>query len=191
MNDQTARQFSGSADACSALIDVLIDKGVITADEVLARFRSGPHGHRASGSADGTPGLVEYVVSGSGAAGPQATHRDREALLGETVLVVSDAGAADELRDVLESAGAEVLVARNAVEAMARIAQFDFSSAVIEWRAVSRQHRALVRWLREDGVRILSVSAEPDGTATPPGLPTVPSTARPQDIAAALARLCA
>jgi CheY-like chemotaxis protein len=191
MNDQTVRRFSGQTDACSVLIDVLIAKGVITQDEVLDHIRRGQHGtaHGSGKLAGEIAETVEYVVPG--AAVPDAAQPGPSALTGETVLVVQgNAAAAEELQSALERAGAEVLVARSAVEALARIAQFDFSAAVLECRPETREHRTLARWLREDGVRFLYASAEvPAGAFMATGLPIVAKTARPHDIAAALVRL--
>src|SRR5437868_4279040 len=66
----------------------------------------------------------------------------RANLAGQTILVVEgEPLIALDLRTALEAAGAEVMVARNATEALARISEFDFAAAVVDWRPDSEDHR--------------------------------------------------
>ncbi|HEX6000104.1 MAG TPA: hypothetical protein VFZ16_12035 [Hyphomicrobiaceae bacterium] len=118
---------------------------------------------------------------------------DRSTLLGETVLVVeSESTIAEKLQTALERAGAEVLVARTAVEALARVAQFEFSAAVVEWRPDTREHRTLVHWLREGGVRYLYCAGErPETVAPDAGIPVVLKSAAVAAFVSELARLTA
>ncbi|HEX5958337.1 MAG TPA: hypothetical protein VFY92_06735 [Hyphomicrobiaceae bacterium] len=118
---------------------------------------------------------------------------DRSILLGETVLVVeSESTIAEKLQTALERAGAEALVARTAVEALARMAQFDVSAAVVEWRPDAREHRALVHRLREGGVRYLYCAGErPETGASDAGVPVVLKSASAATFVAELARLTA
>lgn len=155
MNDQAAKLFAGQMSVCAVLVDMLIDKGIITHDEFFDRFQQ------------------------------------TRALAGQTVLVVEeDPPMARELLAVLENAGAEVLVARNAAEALSRIAQFDFSAAVLDWRPERREHRAATRWLREDGVRILFYAEHPPEDAMAAcGDPILVKPAPPDEIVRALAQL--
>jgi DNA-binding response OmpR family regulator len=115
----------------------------------------------------------------------------RTGLIGETVLVVeSDSGSAEALQEVLERAGAEALIAPTAVEALSRIAQFEFSSAVVEWCPDMREHRSLVHWLREDGVPLLyRADVLPHTGATAAGSPVLPKSAPLHEVVAALARI--
>jgi DNA-binding response OmpR family regulator len=113
------------------------------------------------------------------------------ALAGETVLLVeSDFAAAQALQAALECAGAEVLIARNAAEALPRLAQFDFSAALVEWRPDTREHRTLIRWLREDGVRFLyRAEADLEALAMGSAVPVLLKSAPQEEIVAALSGL--
>jgi CheY-like chemotaxis protein len=196
MDDQAAKLFAGHAGACAALVDVLIDKGIISQREVLDRFQRAQFvAGRRSDSRAAARELADTVayLEPEAADDTGSVQFDRSALIGGAMLVVeSEAAVARQLQTVLERAGAEVLVARNAAEALPRIAQFDFSAAVLEWRPDTREHRTLVRWLREDGVRFLYCAAEPPGDRTmASGLPILLKTAPPHELVGALARLTA
>jgi DNA-binding response OmpR family regulator len=81
---------------------------------------------------------------------------DRANLAGRIILVVEEqALVALDLRTALEQAGAEVMVARNATEALAHINKFDFAAAVIDWRPDSDDHRVVARALKQEQVRFL------------------------------------
>src|SRR5262245_48826032 len=115
MNDQAARIFAAHAGVCAVLVDVLIDKGIISQGEVCDRMQRAQSavGHWAGGRAAARElaDLVAYLKPEE----PSMPLLDRAALVGETVLVVeSDTAAAAALQVALEHAGAEVLIARTA-----------------------------------------------------------------------------
>jgi len=116
-----------------------------------------------------------------------APHR----LDGHTVLLVeAQAALAHELQTALEDAGAEVLVVRNAGEALARMAEFEFSAAVLDWRPATREHRTATRWLKEDGIPVLFHAAHPSEEAIAEcGGPMLARPASAEEIVRALARL--
>jgi CheY-like chemotaxis protein len=161
MNDQAARMRSGQMDVCAVLVDLLIEKGIVSRRELFDRVRQARDatgrwtgGFGAARALADIMACLEPVEEG----GPEALER----LDGQTVLVVEeDPSVAERLMTVLETAGAEVLAARGAAEALSRLAQFDFSAAVLDWRPEQSEHRAVTRWLREDGVRILFHAADP------------------------------
>jgi CheY-like chemotaxis protein len=161
MNEQAARMRAGQMGLCAVLVDLLMDKGIVTQRELFDRVRraqaaAGPW----SGGFGAARALADIMacLEPADEGGPAA----RERLDGETVLLVEDDPAtADGLMTVLEAAGAEVLAARGAAEALSRLAQFDFSAAVLDWRPEKSEHRAVTRWLREDGVRIVFYAAHP------------------------------
>ena len=194
MNDQAAKLFAGQLGVCAVLVDALIDKGIITQAEFFDRFQ---RAHAAAGrwsvgsaAARALAEIIGYLEPATGE--PSAAALQPSALKGQIVLVVEDEPAtARNLQEALESAGAEVLVARNAAEALSRIAQFDFSAAVLDWHPEKREHRALTRWLREDGVPILFYGAArpPDDAIAARGEPMLLKTAPPEKIISALARL--
>lgn len=169
MNDQAARPFAEQMGVCSALVDLLIDKGIVSRQEFFERFQRAGRGS----------GPAERVLA--------PPYR----LDGETVLLVEGNPAmAGDLQAALEDAGAEVLVARDAGEALARMAQFDFSAAVLDWRPDTREHRAAARWLREDGVTVLFRAANAPGGATAAcGQPMLPKPVPAEDVVRALAQL--
>jgi CheY-like chemotaxis protein len=193
MNDQAAKLFAAHAGVCAVLVDMLIDKGIISQGEACDRFKRAQSavGHWAGGRAAARElaDIVAYLKPDE----PGTPLLDRAALVGETVLVVeSDASAAEALQLALEHAGAEVLIARTAVEALPRIAQFDFSAAVVEWRLDTREHRTLIRWLREDGVRFLyRAEVLPEAKATASSLPVLLKSAPQHEVVAQLVRLTA
>jgi CheY-like chemotaxis protein len=193
MNDQAAKLFAGHAGVCAVLVDMLIDKGIVSQGEVLDRFE---RAQSAAGNwsesrmaARELADIVAYLKPADAGAPPL----DRTALIGETVLVVDgDMGRAEALQAALERAGAEVLIARTAVEALPRIAQFDFSAAVVEWRPETREHRTLIRWLREDGVRFLyRADTLPDAKAAAAGSPVLHKSVPLHEVVATLARIAA
>ena len=60
-----------------------------------------------------------------------------------------------DLQRALEGAGAEVVIARNAAEALDRMGRFDFTAGVIDWRPASEDHRVVARALKQEQVRFL------------------------------------
>jgi CheY-like chemotaxis protein len=188
MNDQPARMSDGQMGVCAVLVDVLIEKGIVTQRELLDRLRQAqaPSG-RGSGGFGAARALADVVACLE----PEERSATAQRLDGETVLVVEeDASMADRMMAILERAGAEVLVARGAEEALSRLAQFDFSAAVLDWRPERHAHRAVTRWLREDGVRILFQAAHPPEDAVLAcGDPILVKQAPAAEIVGALARL--
>src|SRR5690349_13729464 len=76
------------------------------------------------------------------------THPD---LSGLTILVVEDqAMLALNLQIALEEAGAEAIIARGAHDALAQLAQFTFSAAII-----ARPQRTLIAELERRGVQVV------------------------------------
>lgn len=190
MSDQAAKLLAGHAGACAVLVEVLIEKGIVSHSEVCDRFQQA---RSATGNWSGSrvaarelADIVAYLQA------DDAGLLDRAALIGETVLLVeSDTAAAEALQATLERAGAEALIAHTAVEALPRVAQFDFSAAVIECRRDTREHRTLIRWLHEDGVRLLYRADAPESTDTALDRPVLLRSAPPHAVVAALARLTA
>jgi CheY-like chemotaxis protein len=194
MNEQAAKLFVGEVGVCAVLVDVLIDKGLISQGEFFDRFQRAhaAAGRRLDGVEPAPTALADMLAYLEPEKGERsAAALARSVLGGEIVLLVEqDPDAARALRAALEDAGAEVLAVRSAAEALARIAQFDFSAAVIEWRPERREHRALMRWLREDGVPFLLCAAQAGPDAAAPGAePMLRKPVPPQDIVKALARL--
>jgi DNA-binding response OmpR family regulator len=115
----------------------------------------------------------------------------RDALKGQAILLVEEQpNLARNLQAALERAGAEVLVARNAEEALARLDEFDFSSAILEWRPEARDHPAITRRLREAGVRFVFYATHPpEDVRTWRGGPIIAKTATPEEMVKALALL--
>lgn len=166
MNDQAVKPLADQMSVCAALVDLLIDKGLVSEREFFERFeRARAAGRRWSA----------------------APHRlDGHALL----LVEAHADLAHELQTALEDAGAEVLVARSAGEALARMAEFEFSAAVLDWRPATREHRTATRWLQEDGIPVLFHAAHPSEEAIAEcGGPMLAKPAPAEEIVRALARL--
>ena len=116
---------------------------------------------------------------------------DRSILKGQTILVVEgEPPLALELRTTLEEAGAEVFVAREATEALARIDQLEFTAGVIDWRPESDGHRRIARALRQRGVRFLFYATHtPEDVTTVRGAPIFLKPAHPQEIVQAVALL--
>ncbi len=188
MNEQALRLSDGQMRVCAVLVDLLIDKGIVTERELFDRLRhaQAPADH-LSGGFGPARALADIVAHLDPEGGPAAQDR----LDGQTVLVVEeDPAMADRLLTILEKAGAEGLVARDAAEALARVGQFDFSAAVLDWRPEKSEHRALTRWLREDGVRILFCAAHaPEDVIAACGDPILVKPSSAGEIVSALARL--
>jgi CheY-like chemotaxis protein len=190
MNDQAARISAGPMGVCAVLADVLIDKGIVTQRELFDRLRQAQAVASRWSDGFGTGRALADILA---YLEPAAEHGRAavERLDGETVLVVEDhPSLAARLMAILERAGAEVLVARDAAEALSRVAQFDFSAAVLDWHPEKSEQRALTRWLREDGVRILFHAAHPPEDAVSAcGDPILVKPAPAAEIVRALARL--
>ena len=116
---------------------------------------------------------------------------DHANLAGRIILVVEEqALVALDLRTALEQAGAEVMVARNATEALAHINKFDFAAAVIDWRPDSDDHRVVARALKQEQVRFLFYATHPpEDVTTVRGAPIFLKPGRPEEIVQALALL--
>jgi CheY-like chemotaxis protein len=189
MNDQAARMPAGQMGVCAVLVDLLIDKGIVSQRELFDRVRQA---QAATGRWSGGFGAARALADIMACLEPpeEGSPAALERLDGQTVLVVeADPSMADRLMTVLETAGAEVLVARDAAEALSRLAQFDFSAAVLDWRPEKSEHRAVTRWLREDGVRILFYAAHPpEDLIAACGDPILVKPASAGEIVRALAR---
>src|SRR5712691_4909765 len=109
---------------------------------------------------------------------------NRANLAGQTILVVEEEPLiALDLRTALEGAGAEVMVARNAAEALIRISEFDFAAAVVDWRPDSEDHRVVARALKEKQVRFLFYATHPpEDVTTVRGAPIFLKPGRPEEI---------
>jgi CheY-like chemotaxis protein len=110
---------------------------------------------------------------------------------GQTILVVEEQPLiALDLQRALEGAGAEVVVARNTAEGLARIKQFDFTGGVIDWRPASEDHRVVARALKQRNVRFLFYATNPpEDVTTVRGAPILLKPARPEEVVRALALL--
>jgi DNA-binding response OmpR family regulator len=116
---------------------------------------------------------------------------DRADLAGQRILVVeAEPLIALDLQTALEQAGAEVVVAHNAAQALAGISEFDFAAAVVDWRPDSEDHRVVARALKEKQVRLLFYATHPpEDVTTVRGAPVYLKPGRPEEIAKALALL--
>jgi len=116
---------------------------------------------------------------------------DRASLEGQRILVVEEQPVvALDLKMALEQAGAEVVVAGNATEALGRVSQFDFTAGVIDWRPQSDDHRLVARALKQRKVRFLFYATNPpDDVTTVRGAPVFLKPSRPENIVQALALL--
>jgi DNA-binding response OmpR family regulator len=112
-------------------------------------------------------------------------------LVGQTILVAEgEPLVALDLRTALEQAGAEVVEARNAAQALARIGEFDFTAAVVDWRPDSEDHRVVARALKDKQVRFLFYATHPpEDVTTVRGAPIFLKPGRPEEIVKALALL--
>ena len=116
---------------------------------------------------------------------------DRANLEGQRILVVEEQPlVALDLKLALEQAGAEVVVAGNAAEALGRVSQFDFTAGVVDWRPQSDDHRVVARALKQRKVRFLFYATNPpEDVTTVRGAPVFLKPSRPADIVQALALL--
>jgi DNA-binding response OmpR family regulator len=112
-------------------------------------------------------------------------------LAGQTILVVEEEPLiALDLQMELKQAGANVVVARNSHEALARIRQINFAAGVIDWRPESDEHRAIARALRRRGARfVFYATCQPEDVTTVRGAPIILKPERPDKIIATLALL--
>jgi CheY-like chemotaxis protein len=188
MSEQALRLSDGQMRVCAVLVDLLIQKGIVTERELFDRLRQAqaPAGRRSGGfgAARALADIVAYLD-------PEDSPAVHDRLDGQTVLVVEeDLVMGDRLLTILERAGAEGLVVRDAAEALARVGQFDFSAAILDWRPEKSEHRALTRWLREDGVRILFCATHaPEDVIAACGDPILMRPSSAGEIVGALARL--
>jgi CheY-like chemotaxis protein len=112
-------------------------------------------------------------------------------LEGQRILVVEEQPlVALDLKLAFEQAGAEVVVAGNAAEALGRVSQFDFTAGVVDWRPQSDDHRVVARALKQRKVRFLFYATNPpEDVTTVRGAPVFLKPSRPADIVQALALL--
>jgi DNA-binding response OmpR family regulator len=112
-------------------------------------------------------------------------------LQGQRILIIEgEPLVALDLRAALEQAGAEVIEARNAVQALARIGEFDFTAAIVDWRPDSEDHRVVARALKEKQVRFLFYATHPpEDVTTVRGAPVFLKPGRPKEVVQALALL--
>ena len=116
---------------------------------------------------------------------------DRADLTGQTILLVEEQPIiALDLQTALEDAGAKVVVARDAAEALTSIGKFTFTSAVLDLRPSSDEHRTIARALNKKRVRFLFHATQaPEDVTTVRGAPIFQKPTRSQDIVRALATL--
>jgi CheY-like chemotaxis protein len=108
-------------------------------------------------------------------------------LEGHSILVVEDQPlAALDTQEILESAGAEVLIVGDPCQALSRLDQFDFSAAVIHCWVPSDGLTMLMERLRQRGLPFLCYVA--DRTAKV-GTPIVPKPVPQDEIVSALVAL--
>ena len=114
---------------------------------------------------------------------------DRADLNGQTILVMEEEVLiALDLRAVLERAGAQVYVVRNASEALACLSKINVTAAVIDWRPASEENRLVARALKQKQVRFLFYATHPpEDVTTVRGAPIFLKPGRPEEIAKALA----
>jgi DNA-binding response OmpR family regulator len=116
---------------------------------------------------------------------------DRANFAGQRILVVEEQPIiALELQTALEQAGADVVVAHNAAQALARIDEFYFAAGVVDWRPGSEDHGVVARALKQEEVRFLFYATHPpEDVTTMRGAPVFLKPGRPEEIAQALALL--
>jgi DNA-binding response OmpR family regulator len=115
----------------------------------------------------------------------------RDNLEGQTILVMEEeALIALDLRSVMELAGAEVHIVRNAAEALACLSKYDFTAGVMDWRPASDDHRVVARALKQKKVRFLFHATQPpEDVTTVRGAPVILKPERPEEIVKALVLL--
>jgi DNA-binding response OmpR family regulator len=118
---------------------------------------------------------------------------ERGSLEGKAILVVErEPLIALDLQRALEAAGAEVVVAGNAKEAVSRIRKSRFAAGVIDWHPSSEDHRLVARALKQASVRFLFYATHsPEDVTTVRGAPIFLKPGRPEDIVQALVMLTA
>jgi CheY-like chemotaxis protein len=116
---------------------------------------------------------------------------DSADLTGQTVLLVEEQTiVALDFQSALQDAGAKVVVARDAAEALASIEKTAFTSAVLDLRPSSDDHRTIARALNKRGVPFMFHATQPpEDVTTLRGATIFTKPTRPQDIVAALATL--
>lgn len=190
MSDRAAELFAGHMGVCAVLVNVLIDKRIVSRSEFCDRFQQAKTAaSQCSGGpmvADALEAMVEYLAQS--ATRPSS---GRQALEGETILLVEEQSAVSRpIQKSLEASGAEVLVARDAGEALTRIGQFEVSAAVLSWLPDNLQCRALARRLQQRGVRFILCAAElPAENAAWKGVPILRKPVRPREVVKAVTLL--
>jgi DNA-binding response OmpR family regulator len=90
----------------------------------------------------------------------------------------------------LEEAGADVVIAREAPDALAQVRSTTFSAAVVDWRPGSDQHRRIARALKRGGVPFLFHATQAlEDVTTVRGAPIVFKPASPMQIVKVLAHV--
>jgi DNA-binding response OmpR family regulator len=112
-------------------------------------------------------------------------------LTGQTILLVEEQViVALDLQTALEDAGAKVVAVRDVAEALAHIGKFAFTSAVLDLRPSSDDHRTIARALKRKKIPFLFHATQPpDDVTTVRGAPVFQKPTRPQDIVKAVAAL--
>jgi CheY-like chemotaxis protein len=123
--------------------------------------------------------------------GEMASAMDRADLTGQTILLVEEQPiVAFDLQTALEDAGARVVIARDAAEALASIGKVAFTAAVLDLRPSSDGHRTIARALKARGVRfVFHATQPPEDVTTVRGAPVFQKPTRAADIVKALAGL--
>jgi len=192
MDDQAARLLAGHIGVCALLVNVLIDKGVISRSELLGRFEQaqGAATQRSGGAtlAHALAQIVDLLEPAKHT--PSETAAGRPLHEQAILLVEGQPSVASGLQEALEEAGGEVLLARDATEGMRRLERFDVSAAVLDWRPQSTAYTAMVRKLHSQGVRFLNLALEPPETGRGAlGAPILAKSAPRGEIVEALALL--
>jgi CheY-like chemotaxis protein len=116
---------------------------------------------------------------------------DSVTLSGQTILLVEEQPIiALDLQTALQDAGAKIVVARDAAEALAHIGHVGFTAAILDLRPASNEHRTIARALKQKGVPFLFHATQPpEDVTTMRGAPILQKPTRSQDIVRALAHL--